>query len=39
MREADCIRIEEYQLRMGDVSEKPRSVAKEIIFLAAKKKS
>lgn len=39
IRQAEYIRIEEYQLGMGDVMEKPRSVAKEIIFLAKEKKS
>lgn len=35
IRQAEYIRIEEYQLGTGNVMEKPGSVAKEIIFLAA----
>lgn len=38
-RQAVYIRIEEYQLGMGNFTEKPGSVAKEIIFLAVEKKS
>lgn len=39
IRQAEYVRIEEYQLGMGNVMEKPGSEAKEIIFLAAEKKS
>lgn len=39
IRQADSVRIEENQLRMGNVMVKPGSVAKEIIFLAVEKKS
>lgn len=39
IRQADNIRIEECQLGMGNVMEKPGSVAKEIIFLAVERKS
>lgn len=39
IRQAEYVRIEGYQLGMGNVMEKPGSVAKEIIFLAAEKKS
>ena len=39
IRQAEYVRIEGYQLGMGNVTEKPGSVAKEIIFLAGEKKS
>lgn len=39
IRQAEFVRIEEYQLGMGNVMEKPGSVAKGIIFLAVGKKS
>lgn len=32
-------RLKEYQLEMGNLTEKPASVAKEIIFLTVEKKS
>lgn len=38
-RQAVYVRIEEYQLGMGNLMEKPGSVAKEIISLAVEKKS
>lgn len=39
IRQTGYARIEGYQLGMGNVTEKPGSVAKEIIFLAAEEKS
>lgn len=39
IRQEGYVRIEGYQLGMGNVVEKHGSVAKEIIFLAAEKKS
>lgn len=39
IRQAVYVRTEEYQLGMSNVVEKPGSVAKEIIFLAAEEKS
>lgn len=39
IRQEGFVRIEGYQLGMGNVLEKHGSVAKEIIFLAAEKKS
>lgn len=39
IRQAEYVRIEGYQLGMGNVMEKPGSWAKEIIFLAVEKKS
>ena len=38
-RQAVYVMIQEYQLGMGNLTEKPGSLAKEIIFLAAEKKS
>lgn len=38
IRQAEYVGIEEYQLGMGNVTQKPGSVAKEIIFLAVEKK-
>lgn len=39
IRQAASSRIGQYQLGMGNVTEKPGSGAKEIIFLAAEQKS
>lgn len=39
IRQAEYVRIEEYQLGTGNVMEEPGSVAKEIIFLAVEEKS
>lgn len=39
IRQAEYVRIEGYQLGMGNVVEKPGSVAKEISSLAVENKS